>query len=165
MGTRDIFLSEEDYKFLNEKVNALVKSVGARCGLLVDKSGYLIIARGKFHYIPADDIGVMSAAAFSALCNMVDVAAAHISVDFHFPGAETMYFAVVNPQIYLILFYKTKDEKAADKKDEIMKKAQEFIREVKPVLGKRAVNVQGWGSLDFITEKLDQIFEDDDKKI
>ena len=161
MANRELYISEDDFQDLNDKLSDFVQTAEARCALLVDKSGYLIVAKGHFSFIAPDDLGVMAAGAFSALCNMVDIAAAHVTTNFHFPGTETLHFAIVNPQVFLVVFYKAEADETREKREEIMKMTQDFVREIKPVFGKKDVDVRGWGSLDFINEKIDEIFDKD----
>jgi roadblock/LC7 domain-containing protein len=160
--TKDIIISDTDFNTIDKLLSELVKSTGSRCALLLDKSGHLILAKGHFHFIPPDDMAVMAAGAFSALSNMVDIAASHLTTYFHFPGTETVHFAVVTPEIFLLMLYKVSDNKLREKEEEVLKSSQKFIRKIKPVLGKKVINNKGWESLDFINEKINQIFMADD---
>ena len=153
------FITEADSRILDEKLTRLTLSTESRCALLVDKSGHLIMARGHFHFVPPDDMGVKASGAFSTLCNIVDVAAAHITTTFHFPGSETIHFGVVNPNIFIVLIYPTPDRNPENKNEEIMKAIQSFAKEVKELFGKHESDVKSAVSLNFISEKINEILK------
>jgi len=156
---KSLFISESEFQILEEKLSNLVVSTNSRCALLIDKSGYLILAKGHFHFIPPDDMGVMASGAFSALCNMMDMAAAHLTVTYHFPGAESLHFCVINPNIFLVIIYKANPQETVKKGEEIMKISRLFAKEVKSLVGKRGIKDKGPASFDFITKKIDEIFK------
>jgi len=156
---KSLSISESEFQLIEEKLSNLVVSTNSRCALLIDKSGYLILAKGHFHFVPPDDMGVMATGAFSALCSMVDVAAAHLTITYHFPGAESLHFCVINPNIFLLIVYKAIAQETLKKSEEIMKLSRLFAKEIKGLIGKQGVKDKGPASFDFITEKIDEIFK------
>jgi hypothetical protein len=156
---KSLSISESEFQLIEEKLSNLVVSTNSRCALLIDKSGYLILAKGHFHFVPPDDMGVLATGAFSALCSMVDVAAAHLTITYHFPGAESLHFCVINPNIFLVIVYKAIAQETLKKSEEIMKMCRLFAKEIKGLIGKRGVKDKGPASFDFITKKIDEIFK------
>jgi len=161
MGTREIFISEKDFDFIEERLGGLLVKTAARCAMLVDKSGHLVMARGDFHKTPPNDLGVMAAGAISALCNMSEAAPAHLTAQYHDPGSESIHFALINSNLFLVVFFTTSAENASAGNEVILSESRLFVRNIKPLLFNKGGDIQGWGSLSHIMEKIDNIFDKD----
>jgi len=158
METKGFFIKEADFKVLEEKLSRLVRETGARCGLVVDKSGYLILASGEFPSLSSEDVGVMSAGALSALGKMVDSRTDHITVHFHTPKLETVHFSVLTPQVFLVVVIQSPEGKELEKEEGVRDACRAFTRDAKPLLEKQEIVSGELGSLDFVNKKLDEMF-------
>lgn len=155
----NLFISESDFKVLDEKLEELVQTTQSRCAVLIDKSGSLILAKGRFNYVPPDDLGVMAAGAFSALGNMVDVAATHITTSFHYANAETIHFCVIMPQVFVLILYESSPGETKPKTEQIIHASNNFAASVRPILEKKNAIVPKVASFNFINNKINEIFK------
>lgn len=155
----NLLISEADFKILDESLAELVQSTQSRCAVLIDKSGSLILAKGRFNFVPPDDLGVMAAGAFSALGNMVDVAASHITTTFHYANAETIHFCVITPQVFVLILYESSPGETRPKTEQIIHASNNFASSVRPILEKKNPVFQKVASFDFINKKINEIFK------
>ena len=154
-----LLISESDFKILDENLEELIRATQSRSAVLIDKSGALILAKGQFDYVPPDDMSVMAAGAFSALGNMVDVAATHITISFHYAHAETIHFCVITPQVFVLLLYESSPGETKPKTEQIIHASNKFAENVRPILEKKNTFVPNVASFNFINDKINEIFK------
>ncbi len=156
---QNLVITEKDFDLIKEGITRVVEARGVRSVLLIDKSGYIIVATGAFRFIPAEEIGVMAAGALSALSTMVDMASpGHLTIQFHSSAVDNIHFAMLNSHIFLAILYNSTALDERGDKDTILKAAQSFIKKVRPLFAKGESTLPGLGSLDFINEKIQEIF-------
>ncbi len=153
-------LSEEAINTIIREMQKLLENTNARCALLVDKSGYIIASEGSFSYLPAEDIGAIAAGSVAALGTLVNIASSNeMTIDFHSKGIDTIYFILLNTRIFLNILYDS-----AITKKKIRDASKAFVKTVQPLLDKDATQPVKLQSVEFIEEKLSELFKEDDDK-
>jgi predicted regulator of Ras-like GTPase activity (Roadblock/LC7/MglB family) len=153
-------LSEETVNMITEEMQKLLESTNARCALLIDKSGYIIASEGSFSYLPAEDMGAIAAGSLGALSALVNIANSNeMTIEFHSKGIDTIYFALLNNRIFLNILY---DSSTTKKK--IRDASKIFVKTVQPLLDKDATQTIKLQSVEFIEEKLSELFKEEEQE-
>ena len=138
---------------MNEQLERLVESGLADCAMVVDHSGYLIARRGTVEYLPLEDLATITAGSFASFTLTMKIS--EMSADFFSRSVCSQYCLNINSQLFLLALHPhgpTPDRLRAEART-----AAEAIRndlgQDEP-LGLRLESVQ------FITDKLDELFKD-----
>jgi hypothetical protein len=76
--------------------------------LIVDRSGYVLCSSGMFSTLNPQDFGVVAAATFAAIRKMATLADSNqMSIRFHSPKVEKIFFTTLNPHVFLTVLYDT----------------------------------------------------------
>ncbi|MBN1903222.1 hypothetical protein JW926_18025 [Candidatus Sumerlaeota bacterium] len=133
MSSEEIILEEEDFQNLENKLEALLLEVGSTAALLLDRNGFLILAKGNFPDLDPEDFGVMASAAFTALNQMMNNKSDRITVNFHSPQDENILCHILHHKMFLVLIFKSPVEGDPERAEKIDQASQSFLKDVKRI--------------------------------
>lgn len=149
-------LSKETISAIERNLQRLIKKSLPRCAFLFERSGYIICSKGDFQYLQPEDMGAIAAGAIAALQSMVSITnSSELTITFHNTTGDRIHFAVVTPRILLAVLY---DTQTNTKK--VREGVREFLKVCKPYLLKDETHPTGLDSVQFINEKLNELFKD-----
>jgi hypothetical protein len=130
MGNEEIIIDEEGFQNLENKLEELFREIKATATLLVDKNGFLILAKGRFPDQTPEDMGVMASAAFTALNQMMNHKSDQITVNFQLPRDEIVRCHIFHRKMFLILLFKPHMHDEPEREERIRNAAQSFMKEI-----------------------------------
>lgn len=133
MGNEEIILDEEVFQRLENKFEELFRQIKATAALFVDKSGFLILAKGSFPDQTPEDMGVMASAAFTALNLMMNRKSDRITVNFQIPPDEIVRCHILHRKMFLVLIFKYNIQDDPERETHITNASQSFLKEIERI--------------------------------
>jgi hypothetical protein len=150
-------LSEKVLDLVEAQLADLLERSGARCAMLIDRSGYLILRRGKFTSVHPEEMATIGAGTFNALQSFVNMSESpELTVNFHTKSLDNIHFHQVNRHSILLVIFRFHEVAEED----VRRLSKEYAEKIAPELNKDITEVAGWNSVKFISKKLDELFED-----
>lgn len=161
--TTNVFaLSYRVLNILTIELERLVVDTGARCALVIDRTGCIMASAGEFGSLNPSSLGATAAATVAALNSMVARASSpEVSVDFYGADVDRIHFVVLEERLVLCLIHSRKIASG-----NIRTASRSFVDSVataiaedrrhKPDKKEREVVK----SVQYIESKLDELFQD-----
>lgn len=150
-----LLIAEGNVKDLDTCLEQVIESAGARCALLIDKTGAIISRSGDFDTASPEVTAAVTAGAFAALQSLTKATEAdELSIKFYGKKARKLYIARVSPRIYLTVLY---DENSYATK--IRAAARPAILKIAEILSIQQDSDTGVRSFSFIQDKISEVFK------
>lgn len=145
-----------------EALAELVDQGGARCAVVVDRTGCIMGSEGRFDQVDPATMGATAAATIAALNKMVSrESSREVSVRVHDAEIDKIHFVVIDQRLTLCLLY-SHDETGAG----IRAAARSVARRIAADVDEDRSNGVGKDqedlieSVSYIENKLDELFKD-----
>jgi len=149
-------LSEETIKIIERNIQKLLRKARPKCVLLIEKSGYIITSKSEVDFKQPENMGAIAAGILTALQSTVSfVNATELTITFHNSSVDRIHFVMLTPKIFLVVLY---DNQTPLKK--MREGIKEFAKIIRQQLIKDETHPPKIDSVQFINEKLDEIFKD-----
>ncbi|MFH0793919.1 MAG: hypothetical protein V2A74_07800 [bacterium] len=156
MNKEFFVLSEKALNVIEKALTEMLQDEEIRSALFVDRTGYIIAHRGKLSHKTAEELGVITAGFVACLNSLSSISKSeNMSIKFHSNRVENLHFRSVTPRTFLAVFF---DPELPD--SIVEKLATVFAETVEPALDEEETEGVSFGSLEFIEEKLNELFED-----
>ena len=151
-----ISLSENALETIDNALENLLKKTKAKCVFLFEQSGYVISFKGNFPYLPAEDMGAVSAGTLEALKVMLNmVNAENVTIKLHSSEIENIHFLKISSKISAGIFFDSKIDE-----EKILEASKEFSAEINKTLSFTEEKTKLPSSSKFIEKKLNELFSD-----
>jgi hypothetical protein len=142
---------------LERHLRALLKQSGAKGLLIVHRSGYVLCSSGMFSTLNPQDLGVVAAATFAAIRKMATLADSdEMSIRFHSPKIEKIFFAILNPHVFLTVLYDTSTTGRR-----VRDTAREFVNVARRLLAAPSRRSRKTKPVPSIAKDLERLFRDE----
>jgi len=156
-------LSAESLDAADRILKRLHQDQRLRSSLILDTAGFVLLSEGKFTFLPAEEVGAIVAATYSALNALASMTAAKdLTVKFHDSPLGAVMMSGVTSRILLVLIF---DEVQAD--ETILRHRAEEVARTLRVIFEADTSSMGLhrdsppiSSVRFIEDKLGELFHD-----
>ena len=149
-------LSEDVLEGVEVALNELLTQSKARCCMVIDRSGCLVLQCGRFDSLHPEEMSAVGAGVFAALQSLVNMTESHeLTVNFHTPNLDNIHFQEINKRMILAVIYRFYEVS----EEVIREQSTTFVAETQPMLSGDETDVVSLGSIKFISKKLDELFE------
>jgi len=156
MNKEFFVLSERSLNVIEGAMTQMLRDEEIRSALFVDRTGYIIAHRGKLSYKTAEELGVITAGFVACLNSLSSISKTErMTIKFHNNKVENLHFRAATPRTFLAVFF---DPELPD--SIVEKLASTFTEVVVPALDEEEPEGVSFGSVEFIEEKLNELFED-----
>jgi len=156
MARQFFLLSEEAIKATEVALGDLVADARARYAQVVDRSGYVIASHGQPSHMHPEELGAIAAGILSAMQVVVNLAESKEStIKFHSRTMGNFHFYWINPRVFMLVAFDNRTTESL-----VRSKAKRAAKAIHPHLAQDETQPAQLGSVQFIEDKLGELFED-----
>lgn len=156
MARQFFLLSEEAIKAIEKTLADVVKDARALYAQVVDRSGYVIASEGQPTHMHPEELGAVAAGILSAMQVIVNLAESkEATLKFHSKTIGNLHFHWINPRVFLLVSFDNQTTESL-----VRSKAKRTAKVIFPHLAQDETQPSQIGSVQFIEDKLSELFQD-----
>ena len=156
MARQFFLLSEEAVTAIEEALESLVTDACASYAQVVDRSGYVIASHGQPSHMHPEELGAIAAGILAAMQVVVNLAESQEStIKFHSKTMANFHFRWISPRVFLLVAFDSSTTESL-----VRGKTKRTVKLIHPHLAQDETQPAQLGSVQFIEDKLGELFED-----
>ena len=138
----------------DEALEHVVALEGVSCAMAIDHGGFIVASQGEVEHVTPEELASIAAASFASYELIVHTH--EVSLDFHTRGIGDLHLVRVNSNLFILTVYN------ADHCDpaEALERSRYAAEISRDAVGHDETVLARLGSVNFISDKLDDLFKD-----
>ena len=130
----------------------LISQTGIACVLAIDHSGFIIARCGSIEHVRCEELASIAAATFASYELIIRMT--EMTLNFHIREVENLHFIRINSTVFMLALFNGHCDAGA-----VKEKAMEAALKVRQAIGREDTVLTRFGSVQFISNKLDEMFK------